>query len=50
MKTIILPDGKTAAADDIDGITPYVDHTPRTALNAVLGVGHSKRAQVGHSS
>ena len=28
MKTIILPDGKTAAADDIDGITPCIDHTP----------------------
>jgi hypothetical protein len=28
MKTIILPDGKTAAGDDVDGITPYVDHTP----------------------
>jgi hypothetical protein len=28
MTTIILPDGKTAAGDDIDGITPYVDHTP----------------------
>ena len=27
-KTIILPDGKTAAGDDIEGITPYVDHTP----------------------
>jgi len=28
MKTINLPDGKTAAEDDIDGTTPYVDHTP----------------------
>jgi hypothetical protein len=28
MKTIILPDGKTAAGDDIDGTTLYVDHTP----------------------
>lgn len=26
MKTIILPDGKTAVGDDIDGIIPYVDH------------------------
>lgn len=50
MKTIILPDGKTAAGDDIDGITSYVDHTPSSALNAVLRVGNSKRAQVGHSS
>lgn len=25
IKTIILPDGKTAAGDDIDGITAYVD-------------------------
>ena len=50
MKTTILPDGKIAAGDNVDGITSYVDYTPSSALNAVLRVGNSKRAQVGHSS
>ena len=28
MKTFTLPGGKTAAGDDIDGPTPYVEHPP----------------------
>lgn len=47
-RVIILPGAKNAGADDNAGPSPYVEHSPLTALNAVLGVVPSIRAQTDH--
>ena len=50
MTTLILPEGNAFGVDDIDSCSPYVEHPGENRRKRVLRVGHSNRAQMGHSS
>ena len=48
METINLPEGNAFGVDDVESGTPTVNYAEHQAENAVLCVGHSNRAEMGH--